>query len=318
MSIPKMLHTLKKSIKFIFNSDYRFMILASYGFFKRMDDAKYLKRMFKGSMGYDLDLNSPKTFNEKIQWLKLYDRKPNYIQMVDKYKAKEFVMDSIGNEYVIPTYGVWKSFDSIDFDRLPEQFVLKTTHDSGSVVICRNKETFDFSSARRILEKSLNNNFYYALREWPYKDVEPRIIAEMYLESKESDCGITDYKFFCFNGSIKFLYISKGLEEHSTARISFFDLDGRELDFYRSDYKRLENFVLPNNYLKMKKIAEKLAKVVDSPFVRIDLYSVNGKIYFSEITLSPCGGFLPFYPKSADIEVGKLLELNINNFNNEV
>ncbi|HFR3426663.1 TPA: ATP-grasp fold amidoligase family protein, partial [Streptococcus suis] len=101
-------------------------------------------------------------------------------------------------------------------------------------------------------------------------------------------------------------------------RISFFDLDGRELDFYRSDYKRLENFVLPNNYLKMKKIAEKLAKVVDSPFVRIDLYSVNGKIYFSEITLSPCGGFLPFYPKSADIEVGKLLELNINNFNNEV
>lgn len=298
-----------KLIKYLFNSDYRFVVDAYRGKYQDLDDETYIKRLFKGSLGYELNLKSPQTFNEKIQWLKLYDRKPEYTKMVDKYYAKEYVSDLIGSEHIVTTYGVWKNFEDIDFNSLPSQFVLKCTHDSGGVVVCREKKDLNIEKTRKILEKSLKRNFYTVSREWPYKNVEPQIMAEAYLEEEQNADGLIDYKFFCFNEKAEFLYISIGLDNHSTARMSFYDLDGKELEFGRSDYQKLGAIDLPDNYDEMLRIANIMAKEINSAFVRIDLYSVNGKIYFSEITFSPCGGLLPFSPINADKKVGKLLSL---------
>ena len=166
------------------------------------------------------NLKNPETFNEKLQWLKLHDRKPEYTKMVDKCEAKKLVAAIIGEEHVIPTLGVWDRFEDIDFDALPDQFVLKCTHDCGGLAICRDKSTFDFNAAKKKIEKSLKRNYYYECREWPYKNVKPRILAEAYMEDGVSQKGLTDYKFFCFSGEAKFIYVSRGLEDHATAEIS--------------------------------------------------------------------------------------------------
>lgn len=277
---------------------------------RKMGDEEYIKRMFNLIMGYRLNLENPTTFNEKLQWLKLYDRKPIYTTMVDKYAAKEYVAKKIGQEYIIPTFGVWNSFEEIDFDALPDQFVLKCTHDCGGLVICRDKSKLDKEAAREKIERSLNRNYYWHCREWPYKDVKPRIIAEQYMEDENEATGLTDYKFFCFGGAAKVLYVSQGLEDHSTARISFYDLEGKEMPFCRSDYKQIHTqFRVPENFDQMIHAANRLAAEIPCPFVRVDLYSVNGMIYFSEITFFPCGGYMPFAPKEWDEIFGSWIEL---------
>lgn len=262
------------------------------------------------------DLSNPKTFNEKIQWLKLHDRRSEYTLMVDKFEAKRYVEKIVGSEYIIPTYGVWDNYEDIHFDKLPDQFVIKCTHDCGGQSICRSKKTFDYRAAKVKIESSLKNNYYWQEREWPYKNVKPRVLIEKYLEESSSEGasvkGLTDYKFFCFSGTPQLLYISRGLENHATAEISFFDLEGKRLLFARSDYKPFSIDVkLPSNYKEMLETAEKIAKAVNNQFVRVDLYSVNNHVYFSEITLHPCGGLLPFCPESADYEVGNYLKLEI-------
>lgn len=305
----------QKMLKAVSDPDYRFLVMASHGLCNKMPDDQYLARRFQAEFGYPLDLSNPKTFNEKLQWLKLYDRTPEYTAMVDKYEAKKYVAGIIGEQYIIPTLSVWDSFDEIDFDKLPNQFVLKCTHDSGGLVVCRDKETLDFNSAKQKIEKSLRRNYFWVGREWPYKGVRPRIIAEMYMEDEAAGNmhgapqGLTDYKFFCFNGKPELLYISVGLENHSTAKISFYDLNGNEMPFHRDDYQPYHNAPMPDNLSEMKEVAEKLASAVDSPFVRIDLYSINGSVYFSEITFSPCSGMIPFSPASADLQMGKMLTL---------
>lgn len=274
-----------------------------------LPDKLYLKLMYKRHFHKKLNLKNPQTFNEKLQWLKLYDRKPIYTTMVDKYAVKKYVSDILGEEYIIPTLGVWDKFDDIDFDKLPNQFVLKTTHGSGgyNVFICKEKQNFDIAKAKSLMEKSLKSDTFWYGREWPYKNVPKKIIAEKFME--DGSGSLVDYKFFCFNGEVKFLYISRGLDHHDTAEISFFDLDGNETYFSRDDFKRITNFTLPENWEDLKMVASKLAKQVNVPFIRVDLYSINGKIYFSELTFSPCSGYLPFNPKSADLEIGKLLTL---------
>lgn len=284
-----------------------FFFLSNRGLLKWMPDEPYLKRVFRYSLGYTPDLEHPKTFNEKLNWLKLHDRQARYTRMVDKYEAKRFAAGVLGEAYIVPNYGVWERFDDIDFDALPEQFVLKCTHDSGGLVICRDKARFDRAAARKKLEGHLHNSFYAVGREWPYKDVKPRLLAEAYLDGGEK--GLTDYKFFCLDGEPRFLYISRGLEHHPTAEISFYDLDGRELPFHRSDFRPYHNAVMPENFADMKAAAGRLAAAVGCPFVRIDLYSVGGRIYFSEITFSPCSGMIPFEPAEADAELGALLHL---------
>ena len=254
-----------------------------------------------------MDLINPQSFNEKIQWLKIHDRNPEYTKMVDKYGAKEYVKKILGEKYIIPTIGVWDDFKDIDFDILPNQFVLKCTHDSGGLVICRDKKSFSIAQAKKNITKSLKREFWQTFREWAYKDVKPRIIAETYMEDKKSKT-LVDYKFFCFNGSPKLLYVSEGLENHSTARISFFDLEGKRLPFYRNGFQPFDDDIfLPETYDEMLQCADKLAKAVASPFVRIDLYEINRKVYFSEITFYPNGGYIPFEPHEWDKKLGDLL-----------
>lgn len=275
------------------------------------DDVEFLKKTFKRKMGYDLDIESPRTFNEKLQWLKLHDRNPEYTQMVDKYTAKEYVANKIGREYIIPTLGIYDTFDEIDFGKLPQQFVLKCTHDSGSVIICRNKDDFDIEDARNILENRLKKNYYWEGREWPYKNVRPRIIAEVMME-EESGGGIIDYKFYCFNGKPEYLYISAGLENHATAQITFYNIDLSEADFQRSDFKHFDQTPkFPRHYSQMIEIAKKLSK--DITFVRVDLYEINGEVFFSEFTFTPCGGMMPFDREKYDKIIGRYINLNIKN-----
>lgn len=304
--------------KIIHNPALLFLTLGQRGFFNWIPDEQYLKIAYRIKMGKMLDLNNPQTFNEKIQWLKLHDRRPEYTQMVDKIEAKKLVANAIGEEYIIPTLGVWNHFDEIDFDKLPDQFVLKCSHDSGGLVICRDKSKLDKEAARKKIESCLKHNFYWGQREWPYKNVKPRILAEKYMEdNKTHDLrdyentvqGLVDYKFFCFDGSPKLLYISKGLEDHSTAEISFYSMTGEEEEFHRRDYKPYHNAILPDNFEKMKQLSERIARKVNNPFVRVDLYSINGKLFFSEITFSPCSGMLPFEPSSADLLLGRMIQL---------
>lgn len=204
---------------------------------------------------------------------------------------------------------IWDSPDDINIDELPEKFVLKCTHNSGGIVICRDKKSFDFAASKKKLEKAFKRNYFWLGREWPYKNVKPRIIAEKYMEDEGgAQIGLTDYKFYCFDGVPKYLYVSSGLENHATARISFLTLDWKFAPFGRSDYKPFEKLPRkPENLQAMIEIAKKLSD--GFPFLRVDLYEIKGKIYFSELTLSPCSGMMPFSPWEWDERLGLELML---------
>ena len=272
-------------------------------------DKSYLNFRYKKVFNKNIDWENPKTYNEKLQWLKINDRNPLYTTLVDKYAVKDYVANIIGKEHVIETYGVWDKFDDIDFNSLPNQFVLKCTHDSGGLVIVKDKTKLNKKTAKAKIEKSLKTNFYLAGREWPYKNVPRKIIAEKFMTN--GDKGLVDYKFFCFDDEVKFLFLSQGLESHDTAEMAFVDLNGNILNFSRSDFKQMQEVELPNNWEEVKKTAEKLCKHLGVPFVRVDVYSIENEVYFSEITFYPCSGFLPFEPKSADLELGNMIKLPI-------
>lgn len=271
-------------------------------------DKMYLKIIFWTQMNYKLDLCHPKTFNEKLQWLKIYNKKSEYTSMVDKYAVKEYVAKIIGEEYIIPTFGVWDSPDEIDFGKLPRKFVLKTTNGGGSdgVIICKDKSKLDLSSVRKKMKKALKLNIYSLYREWPYKNVKHRIIAEHLLEV-DGDTNINDYKLFCFNGTVKLLKID--FDRHTMHKANYYDpklnlLDLQE-DVCPPDYNR--PIKIPTNINKMIELAEVLSKNI--PFVRIDFYNINGKIYFGEITFFPAGGLGTFTPKEWDIKLGEYIKL---------
>ncbi len=276
-----------------------------------LPDGYILRLKYRLLMGKELDLDNPKTFNEKLQWLKLHDRKDIYTTMVDKYEAKKYVAKIIGEEYIIPTLGIYNSFDEIDFNRLPKKFVIKCTHDSGGLVICKDKEKLDKKMARKKIERSLKRNYYYGNREWPYKNVKPRIIIEELLEDKESpSTSMRDYKFFCFDGKPEIMYLSEGLENHATASMSFYDMDFKLTDCKRRDYKKLDYTPKkPKNFEKMKEYSAVLSKGI--PHVRVDWYEVNGKLYFGELTFSSCGGFMPFESEEWDRRLGDMIDLKL-------
>ena len=186
-----------------------------------LPDKMYIKRKYYRRMGKKLNLAHPTTYSEKIQWLKLDDRRPEYTTMVDKNLAKDYVAKIIGEEYIIPTLGVWDRFDDIDFGKLPNQFVLKCNHDSGGVVICKDKRTLNHKSAREKIEKSLGCNYFLHGREWPYKNVKPRIIAEKFLEDRIAN-DLIDYKFYCFYGVAKAMYIAQGRPNNT--RFDYYDI----------------------------------------------------------------------------------------------
>ena len=299
-----------KLIKAISHPSYALQLLLHFFSPLIKNDELYVKLNYKLVKGKPLDLNNPITFNEKMQWLKIHYHRNEFTSMVDKYEAKLYVSNIIGIEHIIPTLGIYKSFDEIDFDKLPEQFVLKCTHNSGGTVICRNKQSFNKERAKNILNKCLKKNIYWATREFPYKNVPPRIIAETFMNDGRADVsGLTDYKFFCFNGKVNFLYVSQGLENHETAEISFFYLDGKRMPFKRLDFKPIKEFIIPNKFDDMKIMAADIAKKLDLPFIRVDLYEVNGHIYFSELTFFPCSGLIPFDPEEWDYKIGEWLRL---------
>lgn len=270
--------------------------------FKWMDDERYLKFFYRIVMGKKLNLDNPQTFNEKLQWLKLHDRKNIYTTMVDKYEAKKYVAEHIGEEYIIPTLGVWDYFDDIDFDSLPNQFVLKCTHDSGGLVICRDKSRFDKNTARKKINRSLRSNFFWFGREWPYKNVKPRIIAEKYMEDTRSS-DLKDYKFFCFGGMAKCYKVDfDRFKEHHA---NYFDMNGNLLPLGEKICPPLFNRQLntPENVEAMHRLAEKLSSEV--PFLRADFYDVDGNIYFGELTFYPASGFGQFTSDEWDQKLGE-------------
>lgn len=283
---------------------------------KLMPDSIYLRWIFKKIMGYPLNLKNPRTFNEKLQWLKLHDRKPIYTTMVDKYEAKKYAASIIGEEYIIPTLGVWNHFDEIDFDSLPNQFVLKCTHDSGGIVICRDKSKFDKDTAREKIEKCLKFNFYWAGREWPYKNVKPRIIAEKYMEDESytlylrSDTkfdGLIDYKFMCFNGKVKCIFTVTQRYSEEGLKVTFFDTDWNKMPFERHYPMDKRSIKKPTSYDEMVVLSEKLSR--GCTFVRVDFYEINEKPYFGEMTFYPGDGWEEFTPYEWDRILGEWIDL---------
>lgn len=286
-----------------------FASLAYKGFFKTMDDETYLKCMYRAMMGKKLNLKTPRTFNEKLQWLKLYDRKSIYSTMVDKYEVKLYAQNLIGEEYIIPNIGVWNSTEEIKPDELPDKFVLKSTHDSGGVVICKNKSTFDLDGAKKRLAACLERSYYWAGREWPYKNVKPRIIAEAYLDVIESS-ELVEYKIFCFNGTPKLFLVCKG-EGHGGDRTNdFYDMNFKHISVTITYPNAREICQKPKEYDELVTLARKLSKGI--PQLRVDFYVANGKIYLGELTFFHDSGFCHFHPDQYDLEFGKLIDLPRN------
>ena len=277
-----------------------------YGLFNWLPDSLFLKLNFWARMDKKLSIVNPNTFNEKLQWLKLYDRRPEYIQMVDKYEVRKYISEKIGEEYLIPLLGVYKHFDEIDFNKLPNQFVLKCTHDSGGVVICKDKSNFDIESAKKKFGKYLNRNYYYNSREWPYKFIEPRIICEQYMVDERED-ELKDYKFMCFNGEVKCSFVCLNRNSSKGLNVDFYDMEWEPMPFERHYPSSGEITQRPNQFDKMVGFSEQLSN--DIPFVRVDFYEIDGQLYFGELTFYPGSGFEEFNPERYDYLLGSWINL---------
>ena len=270
-------------------------------------DETFLNARFYLIMGKKLNLKNPQTFNEKLQWLKLHNKRPEYTKMVDKIEAKQYVASIIGEEYIIPTLDTYNSVDDIDFDKLPNQFVIKCTHDSGGVVVCKDKYNFNRKTALKKLSKGLAKNFNYETREYPYKNVKPRLIVEQYMEDESGE--LKDYKFFCFNGKVKCFKIDFGrFTEHHA---NYYDTKCNLLPFGEVMYPPLfeKKLNIPDNINQMIELAEKLSQ--GFPFIRVDFYDASGCIYFGELTFFPASGMGQFEPEKWDYILGSYINIPV-------
>lgn len=292
--------------KLIVDSNYRFMFFDSLGFYNYVNDYEYIKRKYEIIMGSKLNIETPISFNEKLQWLKINDRQERYVRMVDKAEAKKYVAEITPSLNIIPTIGVWDCFDEIEFDNLPERFVLKCTHDSGSYFICKDKYTIDFKKAKKKICKALKTNFYYYGREWPYKNVKPRIIAEQYVDDIDNG-DLYDYKFFCFNGYVQCYKID--FNRQISHRANYYDRQSNLLRFGEvvcpPDFNKTFNH--GSEIQSMISMAESLSQGI--PFLRVDFYYCSGIIYFGELTFFPASGWGRFEPESANKLLGDWLVL---------
>ena len=296
---------MKKIIKYLTHPREALICLMNKNFFFFLPDKLFLKWKFKILMGYKLDLNNPQTFNEKLQWLKLYDRKPTYTKMVDKYEAKEYVKNIIGEEHIIKTLGIYNSFEEIDFEKLPNQFVIKPTHTSGDVYICTDKSNINYKELENKIKKWLKRKYFYIHREWPYKNVERKIIAEKYMADNSNSSQLTDYKVYTFNGRAKMIMINK--DRGVDTKADYFDTDYQCLDFFWGYPHAEVKPQKPKCFDEMIELAEKLAK--DTYELRVDFYEVNGQIYFGEMTFFDAAGFGKFEPNEWDKKIGDMLKL---------
>lgn len=274
--------------------------------FKFLPDEIFIKLIYYFSMDIKINLKNPVNFNEKLQWLKLYDRNPMYTSLVDKLEVRKYVEDIIGEDYLVPLYGVWDKAEDIDFESLPNEFVLKCTHDSGGVVICQDKKLLDKQKTIRLLKKSLHKNYYYVEREWPYKNIEPKIICEKYLKD-ETENSLNDYKFMCFNGEPKIIQVISGRDGRGFF-VNHFDVNWEPISIPRKRYSESKShFPPPTSLSEMLVLCKKLSKQL--PFTRIDLYQIQDKIYFGEITFYPASGYMDFANYKDNLKLGKLIKL---------
>lgn len=273
-------------------------------------DKLYLQLRYYFEMGKILHLRNPRTFNEKLQWLKLYNRKDIYTTMVDKLAVKKLVSLKLSEDYIIPTLGVWDKPEDIDFAALPDKFVLKTTHGGGNtgVIICKDKSLLNTAQTLSVLSASMRSDIYYGYREWPYKNVPRKIIAERYMENTANE-PLNDYKFMCFNGKVICSFICSGRNTQNGLRVTFFDRNWKKMPFSRHYQSAEYEIPIPKTYSRMIEVAESLSK--DIPFVRVDLYEIKGKIYFGELTFFPGSGFEEFTPEEWDYKLGNYLKLPI-------
>ena len=295
--------------KFFTDKSLRIGFLAKHGFYDHMPDEKFLKKQFKATMGKELDLENPQTLNEKLQWLKLYNRKPEYTMMVDKYLVKDYIAKELGEQYVVPLIGVWDDPDDIDFDKLPNQFVLKCNHNSAvGLCVCRDKSKLDIEKTRKALKKGLKQDCYMAGREWPYKNVPRKVICEKYITDSPDSDQLTDYKFFCFNGKVDCVMVALDRATGDT-KFYFFDQDWNLLRYNIRGREAPEGFTIPmpKTMPKMFSIASKLSKGL--PFARIDLYSCEDQVYFGEITFFPASGFDDKLLAEPDLHWGQMIDL---------
>lgn len=304
-------HLLKSGFKFVFDGDYRFRILASQGKYNDMPDEKYLKRLYKAIFGKELNLENPQTFNEKLQWLKLYYKRPDYTMMADKYAVRPYIAEKIGKEHLVPLLGVWDSPDDIDFDSLPDQFVLKCNHNSGlGLCICKDKSELDIEKVKNELRKGLSEDYSVASREWQYRDIPRKIICEKYMkdENQNEETGIVNYKVSCFNGIPKYIYVSRNIEGKKNDHLSLLTPDWENAPFTHKRYKAFDELPpKPVNYEKMLEYSRILSEGI--PYVRVDFYEINAQLYFSELTFFVASGFTHYSPEESDMLIGSWLEL---------
>lgn len=274
-----------------------------------LPDSCYLRTQYKKIFGKSLNLDNPQKFTEKMQWLKLYDRKPFYRDLVDKYEVKPIIASIIGEEYLIKTLGVWDRYDDIDWDALPNRFVLKCTHDSASIIVCKDKSKFNPAKhAWKYNDIYMKRDYYhYVNKQWAYKGIKPRIIAEEYIEDDRYD-SLSDYKLYCFNGVAKGVYVT--INRFTNLSVSMYDMDWNLMPFEHIHPNRGEKIEKPKCLPLMTELAEKIARFIDNPFVRVDFYEVKGKVYFGEVTFYPEGGMCYFKPEKWDYILGSWIDLN--------
>lgn len=283
----------------------KFFIL-NHGVGKMLPDKLYLNTMFKLKIGHTINWNNPKGFNEKLQWLKIHEHYPERTNLVDKFEVRKYISKVIGEQYLIPLLGVWDNFDDINFDSLPQQFVLKCTHDSGGVVVCKNKESWNFKEAKEFLSNHMKKNFYKSGREYPYKNINPRIIAEKYMED-ESGVELKDYKLMCFNGHVKCSFVCSNRNLKTGLCVNFYDKEWKPLPFERHYPRNKSEIPKPLQYNQMVYLAEYLS--TPFKFVRVDFYEIGNKVFFGELTFYPGSGFEEFTPEEYDYMLGDWLEL---------
>lgn len=273
------------------------------------DDEYYVRMLYFLCMKKKLNLNQPSTFNEKLQWLKLYDQHDEYTDLVDKAKVKSYVAELIGEKYIIPTLGVWDHFEDIDFDLLPEQFVMKCTHDSGSTVVCKDKKNLNVVKVRKKINKALKCDIFVKTREYPYKMVKPKIIVEKYMNDKSQTDDLLDYKIMVFNGEVRCVFVCSNRNHPKGLCVDFYDLDWNHLPFQRHYRNNPLPIDKPSQMEKMISLSKQLASRLNAPFVRIDFYQIGEQPYFGEITFYPGNGMEEFTPEEWDYRLGEWLEL---------
>ncbi|MDU2201796.1 MAG: ATP-grasp fold amidoligase family protein [Anaerococcus hydrogenalis] len=296
---------------FLINSKIIFKINNILGINNHIDDSLYLETKYKIYMKTNLNLSDPKTFNEKLQWLKIHNRKPEYTMLADKYKVREYISKKIGEEFLIPLLGVRDNPNEIDFDSLPNKFVLKCNHNSGlGMCICKDKSNLNIKKVKRNLRRGLKQDYYITGREWPYKNIQRKIIAEKYMVNDSNSNEFTDYKFFCFNGYVDCVMVC--LDRNSgDPKFYFFDKDWKLKRLNKRGKEAPKDFTIPKPKCidDMFDIASRLSE--GFPFVRVDLYQSYGKIYFGEMTFYPDSGFDNNILKESDDYLGNLIDLSL-------